>query len=146
MALTEQKRRYAEARLSGMTKKDAAIQAGCPAKTASQAASRYEKDPDVQAAMSRTVAVEAMKAGDPPPVNSDVNILPAADDPKDYLLSVMNNLGEDPKLRLDAAKALMPYVHGKVAEQGKKDAKSDAAKAAGRGKFAAAAPPLRAVK
>ncbi len=43
MALTEQKRRYAAARLSGMGKKAAAIEAGCPERTAAQAASRYEK-------------------------------------------------------------------------------------------------------
>ena len=41
MALTEQKRRYAAARLAGLGKKAAAIEAGCPEKTAAQAASRY---------------------------------------------------------------------------------------------------------
>jgi phage terminase small subunit len=59
MALTEQKRRYAEARMSGASKKEAAIAAGCPEKTASQAASRYEKDPDVLAAIGRTQVVKA---------------------------------------------------------------------------------------
>lgn len=145
MALTDKKRRYAEARLSGAPKKEAAIAAGCPAKTAAQAASRYEKDPDVQAAMSRLAVVETMRRSDPPVVNADVNIAPAADDPKAFLVGVMNNLAEDPKLRLDAAKALLPYVHGKVAEQGKKDQKADAAKKVSAGRFGQGAPPRLAV-
>lgn len=146
MALTEQKRRYADARLSGMSKKEAAIFAGCPEKTASQAASRLEKDPEVQAAMGRTIAVEAKKKTDPPPVDPDPYIPAASDDPMIFLRKMMNDLEADPKMRLDAAKALMPYVHGRVAEQGKKDAKAQAAKEASKGRFSAGAPPLRAVK
>lgn len=145
MALTEQKRRYADARLSGMAKKEAAIAAGCPVKTAAQAASRYEKDPDVQAAMGRTVAVQAKRV-DAPKIDPAPYIPAASDDPKLFLQSMMNDLEAEPRFRLDAAKALMPYVHGKVADAGKKDAKEAAAKEVSRGKFAAGAPPLKIVK
>ncbi|MNY14316.1 hypothetical protein D3C86_1474870 [compost metagenome] len=42
------------------------------------------------------------------------------------------------KLRVDAAKAWVPYVHGKIGEQGKKDAKKRAAgEAVAGGKFGA---------
>ena len=61
-------------------------------------------------------------------------------DPRDYLMAVMNDHLTDEKLRIDAAKALMPFIHGRIAEAGKKEAKTDAAKKAA-SRFAAAAPP-----
>ena len=140
MAFTEQKRRYADARLSGLTKKESAIEAGCPQKTASQAACRYEKDPEVIAAMSRTLVLQEKKAT-PPETDPDPYIPASSDDPMAFLKSMMNDLEADPKMRLDAAKALMPYVHGRIAEAGKKDAKANAAKVAGKGKFSAGTAP-----
>jgi len=145
MALTEQKRRYADARLSGASKKEAAITAGCPEKTASQAASRYEKDPDVQSAMGRTVAVQARRT-DAPTIDPAPYMPEPSDDPKTFLRSMMNDLEAEPKFRLDAAKALMPYEHGKIAEAGKKETKEATAKEVARGRFAAGAPPLKIVK
>lgn len=69
------------------------------------------------------------------------------EDPQAFLRAVMNDSGADAKLRVDAAKALMPYVHARLGETGKKDAKNAAAKdKAAAGRYAAAAPPLRAVK
>jgi phage terminase small subunit len=61
-------------------------------------------------------------------------------DPKVFLMALMNDLEADIKIRADAAKSLMPFMHPKV-EAGVKDAKADAAKKAGSGKFGAAAPP-----
>ena len=66
-------------------------------------------------------------------------------DPKTFLLALMNDLEADVKLRADAAKALMPFMHQKLGEGGKKDQQAEAAKKAAGGKFAAAAPPLRVV-
>jgi len=48
-------------------------------------------------------------------------------------------------LQMKALLALLPYTNTKKGEGGKKDAKDDAAKKAGAGKFAAAAPPLKLV-
>lgn len=62
-------------------------------------------------------------------------------DPKVFLLALMNDLEADVKLRADAAKALMPFMHTKLGEGGKKDAKQAAAEKASTGKFG-----LRAVK
>lgn len=67
------------------------------------------------------------------------------DDPEKFLRAVMNDSGTEAKLRVDAAKALMPYKHQKLGEGGKKDAKHDAAKTAAAGKFGAAPPPLKLV-
>ena len=65
-------------------------------------------------------------------------------DPKVFLMALMNDLEADIKIRADAAKSLLPFMHAKV-EAGVKDAKAEAAKKAGAGKFGAAAPPLRIV-
>lgn len=145
MALTEQKRRYAAARLSGLGKKAAAIEAGCPEKTAAQAASRYEKDPDVQAAMGRQLKAADAKV-DSVSADPDPYIPAKSDDPLEFMRQVMNDLQADPKLRLDAAKSLAAFTVAKPGEKGKKEEKADAAKSAGKGKFASAPPPLRAVK
>jgi phage terminase small subunit len=62
------------------------------------------------------------------------------DDPLQFLIDVMNDVSADAKLRVDAAKALMPFKHQKLGEGGKKEQKQkDAEKVAGR--FSAAAPP-----
>lgn len=61
--------------------------------------------------------------------------------PLEFLLSVMNDNAIEDRLRLDAAKTAAQYVHPKKGEGGIKDAKQDAAKRAGTGKFGAAAPP-----
>ncbi len=144
MALTEQKRRYAAARLSGLGKKAAAIEAGCPEKTAAQAGSRYEKDPDVQAAMGRAVIAAEIRR-DQPAADPDPHIPEKAGDPLEFMRQMMNDLAADPKLRLDAAKALAAFTVAKPGEQGKKEQKADAAKKAGAGRFGQIAPPRLAV-
>ncbi|HBO4895105.1 TPA: terminase small subunit [Pseudomonas aeruginosa] len=146
MALTEQKRRYAAARLSGMGKKAAAIEAGCPERTAAQAASRYEKDPDVQAAMGRQLKAAEKKVA-ATSVDTDPYIPARSDDPLEFMRQMMNDLEADPKLRLDAAKSLAAFTVAKPGDKGKKEERADAAKSAGK-KFGATPPPshLRAVK
>ncbi|HBO3174917.1 TPA: terminase small subunit [Pseudomonas aeruginosa] len=146
MALTEQKRRYAAARLSGLGKKAAAIEAGCPERTAAQAASRYEKDPDVQAAMGRQLKAAEKKVA-ATSVDTDPYIPARSDDPLEFMRQMMNDLEADPKLRLDAAKSLAAFTVAKPGDKGKKEERADAAKSAGK-KFGATPPPghLRAVK
>lgn len=62
------------------------------------------------------------------------------DDPEKFLRAVMNDAMTDAKLRVDAAKALMPFTHVKKGEGGKKEQRqADAEKVAGR--FSAAEPP-----
>lgn len=157
MALTDKKRRFADALQSGASKRDAAIAAGYSEKTASQAGSKLAKDPDIIAAMGRKIraavaAGEKVKPGQkvnsPEPGEHDVDalVIVETDDPREFLVAVMNQQTVEPRLRVDAAKALMPYVHGKVADQGKKDALQDAAKQAAKGRYAQGKPPLSIVK
>ncbi|MBP6008060.1 MAG: hypothetical protein KA740_10185 [Rhodoferax sp.] len=76
-----------------------------------------------------------------PPVLVD---LPTTNDPLAFLLSVMGNPAIDLRLRLDAAKTLMPFQHPKAGE-GVKDQAKAAAKKAASGRFSSASPPLRVV-
>ena len=76
--------------------------------------------------------------------NEAAATLPHCTDPKAFLEAVMANAGIDTRLRIEAAKALMPYIHSR-AELGKKDLAQTAAKKAGYGRFSASKPPLRVV-
>jgi phage terminase small subunit len=144
MALTGKKRAFADAVLAGLSNKEAAIRAGFSEKTASAAGSRNVKDPDVKAYLDQrrqtpeTAGVKALPA--PGPGDAGIEI-PPTDDPVEFLTKVMNEPAADLRLRMDAAKAMLPFKHKKLGEGGKKDIKADAAKTAGAGKFSPTAPP-----
>lgn len=186
--LTAKKKAYAEARIAGKNITQSAIAAGCPAKTAPQAGSRYEKDREILAYIARMGCVipgptpsapmaQTVKAATPSPVlvtpapspepapqpihapappsaasptpapaPAPAPVAPLAphdpDEPEalTYLRSVMNDPGEEPRLRLDAAKALASYTVAKPGEKGKKEARQEEAERIG-SKFAPSAPP-----
>ena len=143
MALTERKRKFAEALLRGERKTDAARQAGYSAATASQMANKLGKDADILRYMDAKRGVEAAKekAAEEGRNFSIPDLAKLYSDPRDFLSAVMNDAAEDIKLRVDAAKSLMPYMHTKLGEQGKKEAKQDKAAQVAGGKFAQSAPP-----
>ena len=143
MALSEKMKKFALAVVDGLSNKEAAISAGYAEKTASQAGSKLRKDPEI------IVYIEKLKAdkegrsltSEKPEVKStstyeNDNPLDdedyAKDDPLQFLIDVMNK-SDDMFLRFNAAKAALPYVHGKVAEKGKKETKADEAKKATQG-------------
>lgn len=76
---------------------------------------------------------KAFQAGGVPTLNK-------YEDPLEFLKSVMNDPNLEIDDRKDAAKAMLPYIHQKKGEGGKKDAKGAAAKNAAN-KFAVPAPP-----
>ena len=175
MALTAKSKAFAQAVVDGMSNKDAAISAGYSEKTAMQQGSKLAKLPEVIAYIAKlradkklTFKDEKLTSSKPKPtanvqvvkvekiesgpeqahgqfVGRDEIAYGAKDDPLEYLKSVWTDESEDPKLRLDAAKAAMPYIHGKVAEKGKKETKADEAKAAAKsgGKFGTLGSQLR---
>lgn len=143
MALTEKKRRFVDALRSGLKGAKAAVKAGYSEAGASQAASRLMKDADVLAALERHDLVNKAKAK-AEQTGTPLNLPDLAKmftDPMDFLRSMMNDVESDTKLRVEAAKTLMPYVHPKKGEVGKKDAAAEKAKeAAGSGRFKPYAP------
>ena len=149
MALTGKKLAFAKALHAGKSNREAAIQAGYSAKTASAAGSRLAKDPAVKTYLSLAKTKRApAKGGSKPPVDHapgpDVDgpdIFTDHDNPKDWLLAAMKNPLLDLRQRIDAAKAALPYCHQRLGEGGKKDEQTNKAKIAAKGKFASAAPP-----
>ncbi|OZI31742.1 hypothetical protein CAL29_28125 [Bordetella genomosp. 10] len=86
-------------------------------------------------------------AGRPPKGPTILLLAKASDDPLEFLKSVWKDDTADGKLRVDAAKAALPFVHGRIGEQGKKGAKNAAAATATTGgRFAPTAPPPRTVQ
>ncbi|MDU1575417.1 MAG: terminase small subunit [Pantoea sp.] len=153
--LTAQKRKFAIALVSGMSQKDAAVKAGYSEKSARSKGSQLANDPEVIAFIKRKKN-EKVEVDDEPsfgkkvytPAVTDTPERPEEnnggigtyDDPLEFLKAVMNDAGEDIDTRKDAAKAMLPYLHSKKGEGGKKDAKQAAAKAVA-SKFTGMAPP-----
>lgn len=153
--LTAQKRKFALALMSGLSKKDAAIDAGYSDKSARSKGSQLSKDSEVIAFIERKknekIEVDDVReyrrnvntptVNIPQPSPSVGNLSPGEyDDPLEFLKYVMNDTGKEIEVRKDAAKAMLPYIHPKKGEGGKKDAKLGAAKAA-HSKFSGMAPP-----
>ena len=141
MALTEKKKAFALEKRNGKDNKEAAILAGCPEKTASAAGARLAKDPDVIAYLERLeeATPEQVVKHEVRPLTTFTSIQAAntLDDPLEFLKSVYTDQVEDMALRVRAAQAALPYIHGKVAEKGKKETKAEAARdGAKSGKFA----------
>ena len=152
MALTGKKRAFADAVLAGRSNKDAAIMAGYSPATASAAGSRLVKDPAVAAylAAARASVAPGAPAALPPAVpparpTFDLNRALQHTDPKTFLMAAMNDIELGEKLRIDAAKALMPFVHKKPGEIGKKEEKLDAAQKVAGGRYGSPPPPPRLV-
>ncbi|MGK5028492.1 terminase small subunit [Janthinobacterium sp. GB4P2] len=149
MALTGKKRVFADAVLAGRSNKEAAIEAGYSAATASAAGSRLVKELPVAAYIAGRKSAHAAAPGAatklPAPSSGDEDIDPLNGahyvDPKDFLGAAMNAPELDMRQRIDCAKALMPFEHQKLGEGGKKGEKQAAAKTAAKGKFSPAAPP-----
>lgn len=155
MALTGKKRLFADAVLAGSTNKEAAIAAGYSPATAAQSGSRMAKEPAIAAYLAEhrgaapAKSVAPAPARPPAPPKADEPAGGAAEltytDPESFLMDQMNDPLLDMRMRIDVAKALMPFKHQKLGEGGKKDQRKDAAKTVGQGKFGVPLPPPRLV-
>lgn len=134
--LTAQKRKFALALISGMSKKDAAIKAGYSANSARSKGSQLAKDPEVIAFMSRkknekaevddvpthgkkvnTPAINTPLNPDPEPVPEIVRAAGEYDDPLEFLKSV-NRAGilEAKKVAADAESSVAQLETDVVAQ------------------------------
>lgn len=153
--LTKKQQLFVKERNSGASKTKAAIAAGYSANTAAAAGCRLAKHPLVMPLLTVKIVAPAPRkrsvkkaepvvtqpapaaAVAPPPPEPPAE---PYEDPRIYLRDVMNDVLENPRLRLDAAKALLASEVRKVGEVGKKAARVDAAKKIA-GRFSANAPP-----
>ena len=168
MALTAKSKAFAQAVVDGMSNKDAAISAGYSEKTAMQQGSKLAKLPEVIAYIEKLTSAKKLTSTDEkltspkPKQNANVQVVKVEkiesgpeqvhgkfvgrdeiaigshEDPLEYLKSVWMDKGQDEELRVACAKAALPYVHGKVADKGKKETQAEEAKAAANsgGKYA----------
>lgn len=145
MALTGKKKAFADAKLAGKSNKEAAIAAGYSEKTAAAAGARLVKDVNIAAYLAAAKASPGKKDKTGERAPSDVL---AHNDPMAFLRSIMNDPGQEPRMRIDAAKAMLPYTHRKLGEEGKKEERQKAAESAAKGgsKFAPPPPPLKLVR
>ena len=146
MALTGKKKAFADAVLAGKSNKDAAVAAGYSEKTASAAGSRLVKEPDVKAYLDKHRQATKESSSLPPDDGPKFDLSAALmhSDPMAFLRAAMNDAALDPKQRIEAAKAMLPYTHKRLGEGGKKEAKQEEAENIAR-KFSAGRPPLRVV-
>lgn len=142
--LTGQKKKFADALKKGMTQREAAVEAGYSEKTARVKGSQLAGDPDVITYLERS---DEVNRGVNPEVNpslSDRERLSQASDYPDPLAVMaeimMKNKCVDPKLSLEAAARLAPYLCSKKGAGGKKEEKTKAAKKA-ESRFPSLAPP-----
>ena len=139
--LTEKQRQFVSNKAAGCTNRDAALHAGYSVAAASSTADKLMAMPAIRAALKAagkaTPGVD-MKPGNVPTMPRD-----KYSDPKAFLLDLMNLATVPIAIRADAAKQLLPYMHARMGELGKKQAKADNARviARGRSKFATKAPP-----
>lgn len=140
--LTGQKKKFADALMKGINQRQSAIEAGYSEKTAKVKGSQLAKDKDVIAYMGRVSSPEQPENSISEKVETQVIKNRAKfDDPLEVMRRIMNdNIHDDPKLSLEAAAKLAPYVCPKVGEVGKKEAKNAAAKKAA-SKFRGISPP-----
>jgi phage terminase small subunit len=141
---TEKQQAFITSKAAGATHRDAAIAAGYSMASANVRASELMRRPDIKAAVKA-----AAKPG-------RVDIAPAlpsercADSLK-FMMNAMNNPQLPVAMRFEAAKAMLPYLHTRMGETGKKESAKERARGianGGRGKFTpkAAPPQLRIVE
>lgn len=145
--LTAKQRAYAAARASGLTRKESAIKAGYAEASASVAANRLEKTKQV------AEAIERMK--NPPPPRAEKTAGKLAEkakckrgysDPLAFMSRLMDDESEEPKLRLDAAKALASFTVTKKSDQTQAEKRQERAASATSVFAPMGAPQLKAVK
>lgn len=162
MALTPKMRKFAEAVFNGLSNKEAAISAGYSPETASQQGSKLSKNPEILAYIEKLKSGEKLTSSKqevkeenfievlpPDPENYSERVSGqfvgrdevaqgSKEDPLEYLKTIWTDERAEVELRIKAAQAAMPYVHGKVGTKGKKETQKDDAKdiAGGGGKFA----------
>lgn len=139
MLLNDKQELFARNMAAGQNQKESCINAGYSENGAAAAASRLMKIPEI---LARIEELRAQPEGLNKTLNKDVNNVNKAvksasanppiqtvpdNDPMLFLQSVINDERWPLKLRVDAAKALMPYTHARIGEAGKKETALDAA-------------------
>lgn len=127
--LTVKQRKFVQAKLKGKSNKDAALEAGYSERSAGMMGSQLMQNPTIKACLDSLIQSDLGGGGASMPLVSAVleQELEKIADPLEYLRSVYTDPKQSEKLRIEAAKAALPYVHGKVGDVGKKQSREDEA-------------------
>ncbi|MCL6246509.1 hypothetical protein M5F00_01295 [Acinetobacter sp. ANC 4945] len=142
MALTEQMKKFARAKLKNdpvtgkqLSNKQAAIEADYSEKSAGSKGSQLAKNPEVIAYLDGLLklggegagpAFESMSLGEAA-IQADMKEMESVTNSLEYLRSIYKNSRLERKVRIEAAKAALPYEFGKVGEMGIKEGREQAA-------------------
>lgn len=127
--LTEKQRKFVQAKLQGKSNKEAAIEAGYSERSAGMTGSQLMQNPLIKSYLESGIKSDLGDGGTSLPLVASALALELETiaDPLEYLRSVYTDHRQPEKLRIEAAKAALPYVHGKVGDIGKKQSREDEA-------------------
>lgn len=143
--LTDKQQAFAANKAAGLKNRDAAIAAGFAPNNADVQAAALLRRADIKA------AIEAAKKQKKPAgvTKTDTMSKNHYGDSMEFLMDAMNHAHLPFALRFDAAKALLPYQHARIGEQGKKEKAKERAEVLSRKpRFSPSPPPriLRAIE
>jgi phage terminase small subunit len=127
--LTEKQAAFVSGKLAGLPHREAVIHAGYSEMGADQTATKLMRHPGIKAALKAGKRKAPAARGDSEPEDGEGesamlarNAMPRSEyeDPRDFLMDMMNHKQLPIAVRGKAALDLMPYMHGKVGEKGKK--------------------------
>lgn len=130
---TAKQQKFIQLKRQGYSNEKAALGAGYAKASAKNQATMMLRRPEIRAACKITKSARASKAEIEVAVlgnSADASsLMPKRKytDPKEFLRDLMNNEGVPMLMRKDAAKDLMPYIHARVGEKGKKESEKDEA-------------------
>ncbi|MFS1539306.1 MAG: terminase small subunit [Candidatus Phlomobacter fragariae] len=123
--LTTRKKKFAAALHTGKNQREAAIAAGYSEKTAKVKGSQLARAPEVINYLKRLT--EEVNLSYSHAVTDNASAGGLEDPVKVMTLIMTNHITTDPKLALEAAAKLAPYVHRKLDDPGKKQLKAEKA-------------------
>ena len=134
MALTENMKAFVHAKVQGKSNKDSALAAGYSEKSAGSKGSQLAQNPEVIAYLAALLkqggegveAFESMPLGEAA-INAEFVQMESVENSLDFLKSVYKDPRRKLADRIAAAKAALPFEHGKVGEKGVKQSREDEA-------------------
>ena len=143
MALTQKKKDFAAAKMQGKSNKESAVLAGYSERSAGAKGSQLADDPDVVTYLASLNSqggggLDATPLGETA-IAAEFQAMESVTNSLEFLKTIYKNPRIDRKVRIEAAKAALPYEFSKVGELGLKDEREAVAdKVAKESKFATA--------
>lgn len=131
MALTEKMKAFALAKMQGKSNKEAAILAGYSAGSAASRGSQLAENPEVVAYLASLNNQGGGGIGHMPlgesAIRAEEKDMESVNSSLEYLQYVYKNPRMPQKVRIEAAKAALPFEHGKIGDKGVKAGREDEA-------------------